>query len=248
MNAKKPILFGTIAFLVGAVITTVCGQSQVGIKSEPPVVDITHFPIVDLASPAQPSDPAERTKRARKAKKYNDKHAPVITESSNGAFLVNESLTNLPALPVEKSSAVILGEITSSAAYLSEDKTSVYSEFGLRIEAVFKDNPSQSLTPNTSIEVERYGGRVRFPSGKIFISAIDHQDMPLVGRRYLLFLTHSRPLGGTDEDYHILMGYELRAGKVFPLDQTSPGHPISGYKGRTETVLLSELSSALALK
>ncbi len=246
MNAKNPILFATIAFFVVAVVLTVWGQSPVVTKSEPPVVDITNFPIVDLAVSPQQTDAAEQAKRARKAKKYNDKYAPVITESLNGAFLVNESLTNLPALPVEQSAAVILGEITSSAAYLSEDKTSVYSEFELRIEAVFKNDPGQSLAPNSSIDVERYGGRVRLPSGKIFISAIDNQDMPLVGRRYLLFLTHSLPLGGNDQDYQILMGYEIRAGKVFPLDQTSPLHPISGYKGRTETVLLSDLSSALA--
>ena len=234
----------TVAFLIGAVVVTVVsGQNQVGTSQDPPDIDRTHFPIVDLAAP-QPSDPAERAKRAAKGKKYNERYA-VIDESSNVAFLVNDSLGGLPALPVEKSSSVILGEITSAAAYLSEDKHAVYSEFKIQIQAVFKNDTSQNLNPNTSIEAERYGGRVRLPSGKIFLSAVDHQDMPRVGGRYLLFLTHSDPLAGKDQDHHILMGYELRGGKVFPLDQTMPPHPISGYKGRDETVLLSDLSSAL---
>jgi len=236
----------TVAFLIGAeVVTVVSGQNQVGTSQDPPDIDRTHFPIVDLAAP-QPSDAAERAKRAAKGKKYNNKGAGVIDESWNVAFLVNHSLGGLPALPVERSSSVILGEITSAAAYLSEDKSSVYSEFKIQIQAVFKNDTSQNLNPNTSIEAERYGGRVRLPSGKIFLSAVDHQDMPRVGGRYLLFLTHSDPLAGKDQDHHILMGYELRGGKVFPLDQTMPPHPISGYKGRDETVLLSDLSSALA--
>jgi len=42
------------------------------------------------------------------------------------------------------------------------------------------------------------------------------------------------------------MGYELKAGKVFPLDKTSSKHPISAYTGINESTLLTDLSSALA--
>jgi hypothetical protein len=235
-----------VAFLIGAVVVTVLsGQKQVDKKQQRPDIDFTHFPIVDLEAP-QPSDATERAKRTTKAKKYNGKHGGVINESMNRAFLVNESLVDLPALPVERSSAVILGEITSAAAYLSEDKTQVYSEFAIRIQAVLKNDTSQNLNADTSIEADRFGGRVRLPSGKIFISAVDNQDMPHIGGRYLLFLTHSNLWGGNDQDYHILMGYEIRGGKVFPLDLTSPTNPISRYEGRDEAVLLTDLSSALA--
>ena len=61
-----------------------------------------------------------------------------------------------------------------------------------------------------SIAVERFGGRVRLPSEKLFIAAVDNQDMPRVGSKYLLFLTNDF-MGAkqSDEDFNILMGYEL---------------------------------------
>ncbi len=39
-------------------------------------------------------------------------------------YLVNNTLAGLPALPVEKSSVVVIAEITSGTAYLSEDHSS----------------------------------------------------------------------------------------------------------------------------
>jgi hypothetical protein len=230
-----------IAFVLGILALTVFnGHSQVGTTDNRSEIDTTHFPITDYTT-AGPIDPIVQEKRAGKSKKYNNKYAPPITELSDGMYLVNESLVDLPALLVGKSSAVILGEITKATAHLSEDKTSIYSEFVVQVKAALKNETKQGLNSKSSVEVERYGGRVRLPSGKIIVSSVDHQDLPRVGARYVLFLTG----GQDDQDFSILMGYELRAGKVFPLDQTSPTHPISAYKGREESALLRDLSSAL---
>jgi hypothetical protein len=87
---------------------------------------------------------------------------------------------------------------------------------------------------------------VRFPSGKILVSAVSHQEMPQPGGRYLLFLTHNRLSSGEDEDFFILTGYELKNGQTFPLDNVSAAHPMSKYRGASEKVLLADLSSALA--
>ena len=203
-------------------------------------IDTSHFPLADLVS-AEPSDPVARAKRMAKAKKHNSKYAPKITEAMDGMYLVNNTLTGLPALPVRESSAVVIAEVTSAAAYLSEDQSSIYSEFGLRIKRLFKNCTANDLTANTSIEAERIGGRVRLPSGKIIVSSVDNQDMPRLGRTYLLFLTG----GEADQNFSILMGYELRDGKVFPLDKTGPSNPISAFKGRDEAALITELLTAL---
>jgi hypothetical protein len=208
-------------------------RTQVGEHTKSLEIDTSHFPIADLVS-AEPSDPVAREKRAAKAKKHNSKYAPKITEAMDGIYLVNNTLTSLPALPVGKSSAVVIAEITSATAYLSEDQSSLYSEFGLRIKRLFKNGTANDLTANTSIEAERIGGRVRLPSGKIIVSSVDNQDMPRLGRTYLLFLTGGEP----DQDFSILTGYELRDGKVFPLDKTGPSNPISAFKGRDEAALI----------
>lgn len=72
--------------------------------------------------------------------------------------------------------------------------------------------------------------------------------MPIVGRRYLLFLSHDFPsLARQYKDLHILTGYELKGGKVFPLDNPGGGtHKIATqYNGETESTLLADLRQGL---
>ena len=73
---------------------------------------------------------------------------------------------NLPALPLAESTAVIGGQIRDAKAYLSNDKTGVYSVFTIQIDQVLKNSAQLSVLAGTSIEVERDGGRVRFPNGR----------------------------------------------------------------------------------
>jgi len=229
-------------------------RSQVAIHQEPAKreqlkqaedVDISQFPVVDFTA-AKPTDPNERAKRETKGKKYNGRHAPRITESTDQLYSFAHWDVGLPALPIAKSAAVIIGEITDAQAHLSEDQTNIYSEFAVRIDEVLKGDSRISLNPGSSVTVERAGGRVRFPSGKLAVSIINHQQMPRVGSRYVLFLTHDFIMGGKyDQDFFILTGYELRHGRIFPLDKVLPGHPISAYKGVDETSFLTDLRIAI---
>jgi hypothetical protein len=208
-------------------------------------VDTSQFPIVDYTA-AKPTEPKERAKRESKSKKYNSRTAPRITESTDQIYSFAHWDVGLPALPVARSAAVIIGEITDAQAYLSDDQTNIYSEFAVRIDEVLKSDRRIILNPSSSVTVERAGGRVRFPSGKLAVSIINHQQMPRVGRRYVLFLTHDFLMGGEyDQDFFILTGYELRDGRVFPLDKTLPGHPITAYKGADQTSFMRDLLIAI---
>jgi hypothetical protein len=241
------VLVITVVLVAVVLLANLDSYSQVsGNKNDAPEVDFSRFPIVESTS-SEPADPTIRAKLAIRGRKYNTRYAPILNEESNGTFVVNDSLSDLSALPVDKSSAVVVGEVTDRKAHLSEDKTAIYSEFEIRIQSILKNDSKIVLSHTGSVTVERYGGRIRFPSGKTVICAIDHQDMPQVGSRYVLFLSNDFPLGGhSDEDFYILMGYELRDGKVFPLDKTYPKHPISAYAGTEESTLFASLSSALA--
>jgi hypothetical protein len=249
MKRQFLLLLCVGVFLTSCLVAVYSGSSQVTApaKYTRPEIDFKQFPIVDLGA-FLPSDESAKAIRAKKSKKYNDKSLSEISEASNATFLVNEALSNLSALPVDKSSVVLLGEIIDAKAYLSEDKTAVYSEFKVRLETVLKNSANQVLRVGESIAVERFGGRVRLPSGKLFIAAVDNQDMPRVGGKYLLFLTNN--FGRAEysaEDFNILMGYELRGGKVFPLDRTSSKHPIARYDGKDETTLLTDLTSLIGV-
>jgi hypothetical protein len=235
-------------FLTAVLLMSVlrCSGQVTADKNPRPEVDFTQFPIADLNAPKS-ADESTRLKRTKKSKKYNNKFQSEISELSNVTFVVNEALSNLPALPIQQSSVVLLGRVAGATAYLSEDKTAVYSEFEVQIETVFKNTSKQGLRSDDSILVERFGGRVRLPFGKLFIAAVDNQDMPRVGSRYVLFLTNDfMGITHSDEDFNILMGYELKEGKVIPLDRTSAKHATSRYFKTDEAVFLLDLSSALA--
>ena len=208
-------------------------------------VDTSKFPVLDFVT-TEIGNEKERAKREAKGRKYNTRHAPPITESKERIFANIDWDAGLPAIPIEQSAAVIIGKVNTAQAYLSQDKTSVYSEFEIEIEQVMKRDRSIDLAPGSSVVVERAGGRVRFPSGKIMVSVISHQQMPQVGTRYVLFLTHQPLLGPVSpDDFFILTGYELRDAQVFPLDKLNPGHPITAYDGANADVFLNDLSSAL---
>lgn len=247
MKTQFLLLLCVGVFLTSTLVPILAGRTQVNTQAKytRPEIDFKQFPIVDLEA-SSTSDVSAKTIRVRKSKKYNNKSLSEISETSNVTFLVNETLRNLSALPVDKSSVVLAGEIDDAKAYLSEDKTAVYSEFEVRIQAVLKNNTNHVLNAGKSIVVERFGGRVRLPSGKLFIAAVDNQDMPRVGGKYVLFLTNDF-IGGnhSDEDFNILIGYELKGGKVFPLDRTSSNHPIARYNEKDELTLLTDLSSLL---
>ncbi len=210
-------------------------------------IDTTTFPIADFAA-AEIANPSERAKREAKGKKYNSRvrNMPPITEASDSIQATIDWDVGLSAFPVEQSTAVILGKVTKADAHLSQDKTNVYSEFEVELEEVLKPDPLISLTPGSLVTVERVGGRVRFPSGKMMISVVSHQEMPKIGYRYLLFLTHQGLTGPlVPEDFFILTGYELLEDRVCPLDKTLPGHPITAYRGVDLVTFLNDFNSAL---
>ena len=245
LRAKYIALVFSLTCLCALGFVSLPSYSQQKVQKQETSPDFQRFPIVDLVNPP-PTDPVEKEKRAKKGKKYNVKYTSPLSEAVDSMFLNVDWDVNLPALPIEKSAAVVIGRVTKAEAHLSEDKTGIYSEFTIQIEAIFKNDPNNQLLNDKSVLAYRTGGRVRFPSGKILVSAVSHQDMPQPGGRYLLFLTHSRLSSGEDEDFHILTGYELKNGQAFPLDNVSSSHPISKYRGVSENVLLADLSSALA--
>ncbi|HSK73591.1 MAG TPA: hypothetical protein VK892_17980, partial [Pyrinomonadaceae bacterium] len=96
------------------------------------------FPVVEH------SKASSLEKENPKSKKYNealrvlslDKDIPKNLES----FSAHHWEKGLTALPIEKSDVVILGKVIDAKAHLSPDKSTVYSEFKIEIEEVFKNN------------------------------------------------------------------------------------------------------------
>ena len=236
--------FGIASLLTLLAITAIIivpGRSQEQnpqIKSHARKFDENRFPIADYSA-AVPSDPKERSKRQEKGKKYDKSAWRIYPETTSSMSRVDYVNPNLPAIPLKESSAVIVGQITDAKAYLSNDKTGVYSAFTVQIDEVLKNSLSIPLSSASSVEVERDGGRVKFPGGRILTYTINSQDMPVVGLRYVLFL--SNPHG--QSDFQILTAYELREGKVYPLDDLPN---LYRYENTDELNFLSELRNRIA--
>jgi hypothetical protein len=238
-HMRRHRIFGIVFLLT--ILVIIPGRSQEQnpqIKPRARKFDENRFPIADYLA-ADPSDPKERSKRQEKGKKYDKSEWRIYPETTSSMTRVDYVDPNLPALPITESSAVVVGKVTEAKAYLSNDKTGVYSAFTVQIEEVLKNSSSVSLSSASSIEVERDGGRVRFPGGRILFYTINSLDMPAVGLRYVFFLSNPH----AQSDFQILTAYELREGRVYPLDDLPN---LYRYENADELNFLSELRNRIA--
>lgn len=243
MRFHKKVVIVLAISLPLYMLIVIKGQIQ---RKTAETVDVNHFPLLDYAN-RKPINPSEEPKRLIKNKKYNNKHSQPIGELSEQIYVINEWDVGLPALPVSRSAAVIVGKVSHSEAFLSEDLTNIYSEFTISVDEVIKNDKKAPIKPGDSITTQRLGGRVKLFSGKVVVSQVNHQDLPREGRSYILFLTHEFPIGGAlDDDLFILTGYEMRDNQILPLDKTVPGHPISRYKDKSKDDFMNDLLSAIA--
>jgi hypothetical protein len=244
MNRKRIVLL-TLIVCSFVVITALAGrrgqeQNQIPDQEQQRLDFENQFPIADYTASA-PTIPDERATRQLRGRKFDK--SPQAIDPDNEAEMITDMShwgKGLSAIPVKQSSHVVVGKITEAKAYLSNDKTGVYSEFIFHIDSVLKNN-NRLLNTDCSILVARIGGRVRFPSGRVSQYFTVGQGMPRVGQKYVLFL-----LGSEEEKYfYLLTGYELRGGKVFLLDNPGSGHPITAYQGKDELSLLKDIQVAI---
>lgn len=175
--------------------------------------DKSSYPIADADAP-DPTDAKKILKRKAKNKKYREYHKHVGSGVVRAVEIYHWP-PGFPTLPVAQSDAVIIGEVTDASAYLTEDKSSVYSEFTVCVEEILK-NDQPPLAVGESVTLDRPGGRVRYSNGRISQFSLAGFGMPLVGGRYVFFIK-----GDTEEDYQMITAYEIRNGRIYPLDKTT---------------------------
>jgi hypothetical protein len=210
--------------------------------------DEGQMPIADFVLP-ESADPKERTLRLARGTRQNNRGEKPIAELPLGEEelpLLNHWWWSLPALPTRLSEAIVVGEVVNARAYLSSDKTGVYSEFTVRIDEALKNESSVQLVVGSEVAAERRGGVVRFPSGRLQGYSTLQQGMPIVGSKYLFFLKFNR----NGEDFSILTGYELKGGRVLPLDgYGSKGEQVipsfAAFEGMDETAFLKAVCDAI---
>ncbi|HXU34839.1 MAG TPA: hypothetical protein VN937_00470 [Blastocatellia bacterium] len=198
-------------------------------------------PIVDYDSDNKISS-VNRSPDIRKTKSrlYNNRAPQPFGEmASEGYDLHTHWNIGLPPLPVTESQVIAIGDVTDAAAFQSEDRTGVYSEFSIKIIDILKNKTAFPLTVGGLIVTGREGGVVRLKSGSLFLVRINDQGMPRVDRRYLFFLKYDNE----SQTYHIVTAYELKSERVIPLDG---GDQFSAYRGQDVRAFLNLVHETVA--
>ncbi len=205
----------------------------------------SQFPIVDYDAP-EPADEKVRQKRRAKNSRF-DQQGMVAKPHNAGkgwsTTRVNDWEVGLPPLPIAQSDVIVVGEVISAQAYLSNNKRGIYSEFSVRADELLKNSEQFEIAPNSILVAEREGGRVRFAPDVVELSSISGQGMPREGRKYVFFLKKV----DEDQSYHIVTGYELKESGVLPLDERgSSRSKFDLYKDVDVNEFLKTLRGAIA--
>jgi hypothetical protein len=204
-------------------------------------LDDAATPIVDPSASAAKADDGRRQKNA-----FHDHQGIVqLRAVPRSAEVAVDDEDALPDLPVARSVLVAEGQVVGSQAFLSEDKTGIYSEFSIRVTEVLKTSPGTAVGKGATVTAERFGGRLRYPSGQIVRYRAAGAGSPAVGKRYLFFLEQAR-----DGNYRILTAYEL-GDRVLALDgsRTNPGgrgkSAFDRHNGRELQAFRQDVATAL---
>lgn len=248
MSQRK--IFHALAFLVLLSFCTFGSFSQTAQTSTPTVQPLKSFgPVTDYNAALPNSTPVLRFRRGER---YNvpDPALPELGERSDEVGVVEDmsSFYHDP-MPFNQSDAVVVGSIASGQAYLSNDKRAIYSEFKVNVQETLKVPTAPYVRVGDSIDVQREGGAIRLPSGKVLLRGSKDHSMPQVGKRYLLFLRYNQ----STEDFHVVGGYQLEGQHSYSLDELGYSqserhhetlvHPLREH-GESEDQLLNHARAA----
>lgn len=263
MKTRKilpPLLAALCAAVLAAAAVRQQGQNSQNSAAPSPALEKAKedfYTVTDYDAP-EPADPRERSRRRARKNRYKLPPSPhvdpkqfEITERRESSFGSPPSHAPVePAIPAAKSDAVVIGSVGDARAHLTADKTDIFSEFEIHLDDVLKT--TAPLSVGDFVTAVRGGGGVRFPSGKLILTGKNGKPLPRVGRRYLFFLKYNDDAG---EDYSIITAYELRGGRVLPLDgggfddDEVPVQYIAykKFKDADEATFLKQVREAVAL-
>jgi len=140
--------------------------------------------------------------------------------TEDSVYVISDYAGKIDPLPAYRSATVVIGTVLSGKAFVSKDHTYVYSDFEVHIDEILKQDPSANLSVGGQLIASRGGGTIRFPSSRVRNYVHHGEGMPAVGSQYLFFLVKPNI---PEPEYEIIIGaaYEIRNGKVHPLDDLS---------------------------
>ena len=247
MPQRNTICWGLAAVvMLGFSTFDAFGQTPVASIAPPP--QYSAGPMTNYSAALPNSGDVLRFRRGERYNIPNPSLSELGDESEPGIWDLPPSHFTKDAMPFAASDVVVVGTVTASQSFLSNDRRDIYSEFKFKLQEVIKNSANFYVRMADSITIQRKGGVVRLPSGKVLTRGVMADSMPQTGSRYLLFLKYDE----NTQDYSVLMGYNLDGNDVYRLDSLNPqdsdfpriAHPLRS-EGVRESEFLARAKSAL---
>jgi hypothetical protein len=199
---------------------------------------LNQLPVADYDAPS-PDEPEKQVKR-RNINSHFDRQGFVVKTPDPAVTLTEAFYEGRErwAIPAAESDAIVVGKVQRAQAYLSNDKSGVYTEFIIVVDEVLKTDGLTQILPRSNIVASRAGGVVRYSDGNRRLYLIAGEDLPSVGEQHLLFLKSLGP----DQGFNILTTYQLTANDVNPLDD---GRQFESFKGQEREAFLKSVRSEI---
>lgn len=204
--------------------------------------DSDNLPVVDY-EPLLPNNSSKQairqevTRYIRNAR-YDGYPAIIKDEEGDETVMDTHSIGHFPPIPTLQSDAVIIGRVIDAQAFLSNDRSIVYSEYTIQTKEVLKGNNQPLVRAAEPLTVARIGGGVRFPSGRIRKYRESSLGTPLKGHEYIFFLTYN----DAGKTFSLLTAYELTNGRAIALDNAAR---FSEYKDVPDETILNEVRESI---
>lgn len=255
MSRKASLISPLLAVTIIAVVNTLATYAQQSTSTTPisrgasttprteRLIDEAATPIVDLDTSLEPS---RDNVRALKSKRYDHQHRIFNSlPAGAGNVMLPPPSADIADIPASASDLIVEGVVTGSAAFLSNDRQSVYSEFTVRVTDVLMSRQGGAVRLGDVLTTERLGGRVRYPDGRIVRYELPGYGSPIIGVKYLLFLSDADA-----GNYRVLTGYEVHGHTVRPLDGARISYrgawSCDRHNGQAYEELRTEVAHAIA--
>jgi len=158
-------------------------------------------------------DSPQRAARARMFNGYS-KQLPVLHQTPSAGGTYPDSFARLERIPYELADLAVIADVGPGKAYLSQDQTTLYSEYSFKVTEVVANRSPKSVAAGTKLEVDRPGGVLRLPSGQFLIRGSKNESMPRQLHHYALLLRYA----AAGDAWMLVSGYELNGDRVYTLE------------------------------
>jgi hypothetical protein len=162
---------------------------------------------------------------------------PELSPSGETAASSDRLVTN-----AAQADAVVIGVVSGKTSQLTEAETFVFTDYGVNVIEVLKNNSAAPISTDSTITVTRVGGAVQLEG--YVVRAVDRTAKPLkVGGRYLLFLRYL-PVTGAYITSGGPSSFKLEGDKVDTL--TEDARYSNFQKGKHLVSFINDVPAAIA--